>query len=92
MAEPAIGAPIALDEHWYYCVRCSRAWSTATWRGLDWACPSSAGQSWPEYHPHIGWSYVSDALGVEQPTEGASYVLGLPGIINARQSADRSTH
>lgn len=76
--------PIAADEHWYYCVRCARAWSTATWRDLKWACPSSSGQSWPEYHPHIGWSYVSEALGVSEPMEGASYVLALNGIAAAR--------
>lgn len=86
MAEVASATTAAsLYERWYYCVRCARAWSTGTWRGGNWACPSSAGQSWPEYHPHIGWSYVEAALGVPEPVEGGSYVLALSAISAARR-------
>lgn len=57
-------------DHWYYCVTCQRVWHAATWRLLGWACPSGAHESWPEFHPHIGWSHVRHRAGGVSPGEG----------------------
>ncbi len=63
------------DERWYYCLSCRRIWQAATWQLLNWACPSSLDESWPEFHPHIGWSYIRNRAGGVTPAEGRHLVL-----------------
>ena len=62
------------DERYFFCLPCSRAWGRAAWQEAGWACPSShLHHSWSEFHPHIGWSHVSGAIGIEVPIEGRRY-------------------
>ncbi len=68
-------AVLDLQERWYYCLTCERLWHAATWRLVNWACPSTVHYSWPEFHPHIGWSHIRDRASGLIPTEGGRLVL-----------------